>query len=129
MSAVARSILAFCLTLALTVSGVPFAHAMPVQAAVHDAQARGHETGHAMHHQMQREASADHRNDVSPDAPVTRDDLCKDQKCCSMCATAYVAPVLRNLHVERLTFAVRYRALHAFRREAMTFIDPGIPIA
>lgn len=82
-----------------------------------------------MHHQMQHEASTDSEGGVMPAAPGNSSDLCKGLKCCSMCAAAYVAPMLRKLDVERLSFAVRYEALIAVCREAVSFIDPGIPIA
>jgi len=133
MHKLARHILAACLTIALIVGGVPFAHAMPASspavAAVQEAGTHRLDAGHAMHHQMQHEASADNEGGVMPAAPGNSGDLCKGLKCCSMCATAYVAPVLRGLNVERLSFAVRYETLTAIHREAVTFIDPGIPIA
>lgn len=122
----ARHILAFCLTVALIAGGVPFAHAMPVLAApvVQDTQMHRH-AGHAMHHQVQHEAG-DSQRDAAPGK--TANDLCKGLKCCSMCATAYVAPSLRSMNVERVAFAVRYGATVIVQSQAMTFIDPGIPI-
>jgi hypothetical protein len=45
-----------------------------------------------------------------------------------MCATAYVAPVLGQAGVIRVSFEVRYWVLAAFRPDTPTAIDPGIPI-
>jgi len=123
MRALARQVLAFCLTIALIAGGVPFAHAMPVPAA-QDMQMHQHD-GHAMHHHMQSEAG-DSQRDAAPGK--TTHDLCKGLKCCSMCATAYVAPSLRDVNVERVFFAVRYDARVIAPSEAMTCVDPGIPI-
>jgi len=81
--------------------------------------------GHAMHHQMQQQAS-DSQRDAMPAKKAH--DLCKGLKCCSMCATAYVEPSLRNLNIERVSFAVRYDGLVIAQSQAMTFVDPGIPI-
>lgn len=133
MHKLARHILAACLTIALIVGGVPFAHAMPmaspVAASAQGTQLHGHEAGHAMHHQMQHKLSAESEDGALPAAPGNSDDLCKGLKCCNMCAAAYVAPMSRKLDVERLSFAVRYEPADVVRPQAVTFIDPGIPIA
>lgn len=133
MHAMARHVLAFSLTLALIVGGVPFAHAMAhampdaapaTSAHRHDAA----DDGHAMHHGTQQQASADIQSDPGPSAPAKTDDLCKGPKCCSMCATAYVTPLSRDLNADRAFFAVRYGMPVGARPQGMTFIDPGIPI-
>jgi hypothetical protein len=126
----ARHILAFFLTISLIVGGLPFAHAMPSTApsvsAVGDAPR--HDAGHTMHHQMQNQVNADtQRDDVVPGKTVN--DFCKGLKCCSMCATAYIEPSLRQLDIDRLLFAVRYDLPVTVRPQAVTFVDPGIPIA
>lgn len=128
MRAMARYILAFCLTIALIVGGVPFAHAMPVPAApaVQDTHMHQHDAAHAMHHQMQHEVAGNSHSNAVPGK--TSNDLCKGLKCCSMCATAYVEPSLRAMNVERVSFAVRYGTPVIAQSQAMTFVDPGIPI-
>ena len=123
MRALARQFLAFCLTIALIAGGVPFAHAVPV-AAGQDVQMHQHD-GHAMHHQMQSEAS-DSKRDAVPNKTTHK--LCKGVNCCSMCTTAYVEPSLRNMNVERVFFAVRYSTHVIAPSQAMTCVDPGIPI-
>lgn len=130
MGPAARHILAFFLTIGLIVGGLPLAHAMP--SAVHTAPAAHdagwHDASHAMHHQMQKEAAADtQRDDTAPGKTVN--DLCKGLKCCSMCATAYIEPLLRQPGVDRLVFAVRYCSPVTLHPQAITFVDPGIPIA
>jgi hypothetical protein len=126
MRAMARHILAFCLTIALISGGMPFAHAMRGPAML-DAQTHWHDAGHAMHHQVQHDVASDHQSETAPGK--TARDLCKGLKCCSMCATAYVAPVFRDMTIERVAFTVRYGMPVIAWSQAMTFIDPGIPIA
>lgn len=139
MHAMVRHVLAFSLTLALIVGGVPFAHSMahampdaaPAVAAVQETSAHRHDAagdGHAMHHGTQQQASADMQSDPEPSAPAKTDDLCTGPKCCSMCATAYVTPLSRDLNADRAFFAVRYGVLVGAHPQGMTFIDPGIPI-
>lgn len=133
MHSAARLILAFLLTVALTFGGVPMAHALPasvpVPPAAHAIHTHGADTGHAMHHQMQNETVATVQKGTVPDKPGnTVADLCKGLKCCSMCATAYVMPSLRNLNVDRVFLAVDYAMLVIAHTQTVTFIDPGIPI-
>lgn len=137
-----RYILAFFLTTALIVGGAPFAHAMPVHTMpVHVLpahatppvapavqEAHRHDAGHAMHHWVQNEAAPDMQGDGT-EPGRTVNDLCKGLKCCSMCATAYVEPSQRHLSVDRISLAVRYDMVVVAHPQAMTFVDPGIPIA
>lgn len=55
-------------------------------------------------------------------------DICKCLNC-SMCATAYVAPPLRGTMPERSSLAVSYLPASNGLPAALTFVDPGIPIA
>lgn len=138
MRSAARLFLAFFLTVALTFGGVPMAHAMPASVpvalaahapAAHEMHMHGTDAGNAMHHQMHNETAAAVQKGAVPDKPgKTVADLCKGFKCCSMCATAYVTPSLRNLSVDRVSFAVRYAMLVIAHSQTVTFIDPGIPI-
>jgi hypothetical protein len=126
-----RHILAFFLTVALIVGGAPFAHATPVPATPPVAsvvqEAHRHDAGHAMHHWVQNEAATNMQGDGT-DPVKTVNDLCKGLKCCSMCAIAYVEPSLRDLNVDRISLAVRYDTVVVAHPQAMTFVDPGIPI-
>ena len=56
-------------------------------------------------------------------------DVCKCLNC-GTCATAYVAsPLLRGMMPERSSLAVNYMPASNGLPAAMTFLDPGIPIA
>lgn len=130
MGPVGRHVLAFFLAIALIAGGVPVVHAMPstvpVVAVVVDA--HSHDAGYSTHHHIHTGAAAETQIDnVSSDKIAS--DLCKGLKCCSMCAASYVAPLSRNLSVDRIFFAIRYGVPVIAHLRDMTFIDPGIPIA
>lgn len=55
-------------------------------------------------------------------------DSCKDMKCCTMCAAAYVEPLSRSLMPVRVAFAVRYHVAAVSLAEAPVRLTLGIPI-
>lgn len=130
MRALGRHVLSFLLAIALIASGGPFAHALPSHAidAVttheHIAEAGCDHMMHmAVHHE---DVVAGQGYTYTSDPGAT--DILKDPKCCSMCATAYVEPSLRDLHVALVSFAVRYDVRPSVRLSNLTFVDPEIPI-
>jgi hypothetical protein len=106
---------------------MPFAHAMQTSgaapASVHEAHHHA-VSDHAAHH-TQHAAHVGSQHHDSSSAVI---DLLKGKTCCSMCATAYVAPALGQAGVVRVSFAVRYWVLTAFRPDTPAALDPGIPI-
>jgi hypothetical protein len=117
------------MAVSLVASGMPFAHAMQGTAAatpVHDAHHHA-SSDHAIHDGAQHASHsvAKHHHDDHSSSIV---DWLDGKTCCSMCATAYVAPSLGQAGVARVSFAVSYWVRTAFRPDTPAFIDPGIPI-
>jgi hypothetical protein len=131
MGKLARRGLVLILAMALIAGGLPLAHAMPCASSTHPA-----EMAH-QHDGMQMAMAGDHTHDGSQarPQPVRHDshgsaalDVCKCLNC-GMCATAYVAPLLRGMMPERSALAVSYMPASNGLPAALTFVDPGIPIA
>jgi len=126
-----RYVLAGCLTLALTAGGVPSVRAAvagPSQPSIH---AHADTAASMMHH----EATSDMKRTGmharhGAQAPAEKSvDPCKDMKCCTMCATAYIEPLSRIAMPTRVALAVRYDLANVSLTEAPVLLDPGIPIA
>ena len=111
----------------MVAAGMPFAHAMPTPAASAPVHEVHHHVAadHAIHDQAQHAADTAVQHDHDGSAVA---DWLNGKSCCSMCATAYVAPSLGHAGVARVSFAVRYWVLTAFRPDTLIVIDPGIPI-
>lgn len=123
-----RYVLAGCLTLALIAGGVPsirVAAAAPVQQAVH---VHAHSDTHAAVSQHDA-MPAMHMHSESRIPAEKSAASCKDMKCCTMCAVAYVVPVSRILTPVRMAFAVCYSDRQIWLADAAIFLDPRIPIA
>jgi hypothetical protein len=131
MGKLARRSLIFFLAMALIASGLPLAHAMPCASSTHPA-----EIAH-QHDGMQMAMVGDHIHDGSqasqrPHRPDGHGDVALDVcKClnCGTCATGYAAPLLGAITPERRAFAVSYLPASTGLPAALTFVDPGIPIA
>jgi hypothetical protein len=133
MRVIGRYCLIVMMAISLIASGMPFAHAMRAPVAA-DAPASVHLIHHhapsdyAIHDGAQHasHAVAKHHHDDHSSSIV---DWLDGKTCCSMCATAYVAPSLGQAGVARVSFAVSYWVRTAFRPDTPAFIDPGIHIA
>jgi hypothetical protein len=133
MGKFARRSLALILALALIAGGLPLAHAMPCASSTHPAEmAHRHDgtqiavaTGHMHSHDGSQAGPQAHRHDSGGQIAL---DVCKCLNC-GMCATAYVAPLLRGMMPERSSFAVNYMPASNGLPASLTFVDPGIPIA
>jgi ferredoxin len=130
MGKFARRSLVLILTVALIVGGLPLAHAMPCASSAHPVEMAHEHDGM----QMAVAGDLDDRLQASPQ-PSGHDshgrvalDGCKCLNC-GMCATACVAPLLREAVPERRSLAVSYMSVSTALRTALTFVDPGIPIA
>ena len=133
MRKLARRSLILILAMALVAGGSPLAHAMPCASSTHPAEMAHQRDGM----QMARVGDHMHSHDGSQarPEPVRHDnhgdaalDVCKCLNC-GMCATAYVAPLLRGMMPKRSSLAVNYRLASNGLPAALTFVDPGIPIA
>jgi hypothetical protein len=133
MGKLARRSLGLILTMALIVGGLPMAHAMPCASSTNPA-----EMAH-QHDGMQMAMAGDHMHshDGLQASPQRQPhdghgkvalDVCKCLNC-GMCATAYVAPLLRATAPERRSLAVSYMPASTGLPTTLTFVDPGIPIA
>lgn len=118
MGRFARRSLVLILAMALIVGGLPLAHAMPCASFAHPVEM-------AHQHDGSQASPEQHRHDGHGKTALG---VCKCLNC-GMCATAYVAPLLREATPERREFAVRYVSASAQHPTTLTFVDPGIPIA
>jgi hypothetical protein len=131
MGKLARRSLVFFLAMALIAGGLPLAHAMPCASSTQPAEMAHQHDGMQMamvgdHIDDGSQASSQqHRHDGHGDVAL---DVCKCLNC-GMCATAYVAPLLRGTAPERRSLAVNYLPALTGLPAALTFVDPGIPIA
>jgi hypothetical protein len=133
MRMIGRYCLIVMVAISLIASGMPFAHAMGAPAAasssvheMHHHTASDHTASDYALHDAARHASLAAVQHDDGSSPVV--DWLNGKTCCSMCATAYVAPSLGVAGVVRVSFVVRYWVRTAFRPETPAFIDPGIPI-
>jgi hypothetical protein len=85
----------------------------------------GHMIGHLHGHDgLQATAPRHHHDDHGKSAL----DVCKCLNC-GMCTTPGVAPPVRDVMPERRAILVSYGRATSEQPIAMTFVDPGIPIA
>jgi hypothetical protein len=131
MGKLARRSLILILAIALIAGGLPLAHAMPCASST-----QASEIAH-QHDGMQMAMAGDHIHDGSLASPQPHRhdsqgpaalDVCKCLNC-GMCATGYAAPLLGAITPERRAFAVSYLPASTGLAAALTFVDPGIPIA
>jgi hypothetical protein len=133
MGTIARRSLGLILAIALIAGGLPLAHVMPCASSTQPAemahQYDGMQTGmvgdHMHSHNGSQTSPQRHRHDGHGQTGL---DVCKCLNC-GMCATAYVAPLVREATPERRFLAVRYVSAPARHPTILTFVDPGIPIA
>jgi hypothetical protein len=133
MGKLARRSLVFFLAMALIAGGLPLAHAMPCASSTNPAEmAHQHDgmqttmVGDHMHSHGGSQASPQpHRHDSR--GPMAFD-VCKCLNC-GMCATGYAAPLSDAITPERRSLAVSYLPASTGLPAALTFVDPGIPIA
>jgi hypothetical protein len=133
MGKLARRSLVFFLAMALIAGGLPPAHATPCASSTQPAEmARPHhgmqmamEGGHTHSHGGPQASPQPHHHDGH--GPMALD-VCKCLNC-DMCATGYAAPLLGAIAPERRSLAVSYLPASTGLPAALTFVDPGIPIA
>jgi hypothetical protein len=131
MGWLARRGFVFMLAMALIAGGLPLAHAMPCASSTQPSEIAHQHVGMQMAmagdhiHDGSQASSQPHRHDGQ--GPVALD-VCKCLNC-GMCATGYAAPLLGAITPERRAFAVSYLPASTGLPAALTFVDPGIPIA
>lgn len=129
MGKLARRSLILILAMALILGGLPLAHAMPCASSTQPAEMAHQHDGMAMAgdhiHDGSQASPRPHRHDGQGPAAL---DVCKCLNC-GMCATGYAAPLLGAITPERRAFAVSYLPASTGLPAALTFVDPGIPIA
>ena len=123
--------LALILAMALIAGGLPLAHAMPCASSAQPSEISHRHDGMPMAmagehiHDGSQASPQPHRHDGQGPAAF---DVCKCLNC-GMCATAYVAPLLRGMMAERSSLEVNYMSASNGLPASLTFVDPGIPIA
>jgi hypothetical protein len=131
MGSFARRGFVFMLAIALIAGGLPLAHAMPCASSTQPSEITHQHDG------VQMAMAGDHIHDGSLASPQPHRhdnqgpaalDVCKCLNC-GMCATRYAAPLLGAISPERRAFAVSYLPASTGLPAALTFVDPGIPIA
>jgi hypothetical protein len=133
MGKLARRSLVFFLATALIAGGLPLAHATPCASSAnpaemahpHDGMQMAMEGDHMHAHGGSQASPQPHRHDGH--GPMTLD-VCKCLNC-GMCATGYAAPLLGAITPERRSLAESYLPASTGLPAALTFVDPGIPIA
>jgi hypothetical protein len=122
--------LVFVLAMALFIAGMPFAHAMPTNAAALPSKMMHH-------HDVMPAAAANHmhaHDGLHANTAHHQDDhgkLALDQcKClnCGLCGTPGVTALVREFVPERRVLAVIYRPFSTERPDVSISVDPGIPI-
>lgn len=120
--------LVFVLAMALFIAGMPFAHAMPTNAAAPASKMMHHHdvmpaSDHRHAHDGLHVNTADHQDNHGKLAP----DQCKCLNC-GLCGTPGVAALVPEFVPERRVLAVTYRPFSTERPDVSISVDPGIPI-
>jgi hypothetical protein len=130
MGKLARCGLVLILAMALIAGGLPPAHAMPCASSTHPAEMAHPHDGLQMADHIHSDGASQaspqpHRHEGHGNAAL---DVCKCLNC-GMCATGSVALLSGAITPERRSLAVSYMPTSTGLPAALTFVDPGIPIA